>query len=171
VNDQSMARLVGGNVALVTVLCSLTFAAVAEEQSTEPPYRVETLATGLKFPWSLAFLPNGDALVTEKFGELRILRENGLDPAPVTGGPQNVLQEGDSGLLDVVLDPAFETNHTVFITFNEGTKEQNHLAVFRAKFDGASLSGGKVIFRSSPEKAGPQHSGGRMVFCRTGHFW
>jgi glucose/arabinose dehydrogenase len=70
----------------------------------------------------------------------------------------------------VVLDPAFETNHTVFITFNEGTKQQNHLAVFRAKFDGASLSGGKVIFRSSPEKAGPQHSGGRMVFLPDGTF-
>jgi glucose/arabinose dehydrogenase len=163
VNDQSMARLVGWNVALVTVLCSLTFAAAAGEQSTEPPYRVETLATGLKFPWSLAFLPNGDALVTEKFGELRILRKGVLDPAPVTGGPQNVLKEGDSGLLDVVLDPAFETNHTVFITFNEGTKEQNHLAVFRAKFDDASLSGGKVIFRSSPEKAGPQQFN---EFCR-----
>ena len=96
------------------------------------------------------------ALLTEKFGEVRIPRKSGLDPAPVTGGPQNILQEGDSGLLDVVLDPAFETNQTVFITFNEGTKEQNHLAVFRAKFDGAALSGGKVIFRNSPEKAGPQ---------------
>ena len=56
----------------------------------------------------------------------------------------------------MALDPAFETNQSVFITFNEGTKEQNHLAVFRAKFDEAALSGGKVIFRSSPEKAGPQ---------------
>jgi len=170
VNDQSVARLVAWNVALVTVLCSLTAAAAAGKQSTEPPYRVEVVATGLKFPWSLAFLPNGDALVTEKFGELRILRKGVLDPAPVTGGPQNVLKEGDSGLLDVVLDPAFETNLTVFIAFNEGTKEQNHLAVFRAKFDGASLSGGKVIFRSSPEKAGPQHSGGRMVFLPDGTF-
>lgn len=70
----------------------------------------------------------------------------------------------------MVLNPAFETNHTVFITFDEGTKQQNHLAVFRAKFDGASLSGGKVIFRSSPEKAGPQHSGGRMVFLPDGTF-
>jgi glucose/arabinose dehydrogenase len=159
VNHKSMARSVGWNVALVAILCSLTVASAAGEQSTEPPYRVETLATGLKFPWSLAFLPNGDALVTEKFGELRILRKGALDPAPVIGGPQNILKEGDSGLLDVVLDPAFETNQTVFITFNEGTTEQNHLAVFRAKFDGATLSGGKVIFRSSPEKAGPQHSG------------
>lgn len=79
-NNLSMARLVGWNVALITVLCSLTFAAAAGEQSTEPPYLVETLATGLKFPWSLAFLPNGDALLTEKFGELRILRKGGLDP-------------------------------------------------------------------------------------------
>ena len=155
-NNESMARPVGWIVALVAILCSLTVATAAREQNTEPPYRVEVVATGLKFPWSLAFLPNGDALVTEKFGELRVLRKDVLDPAPVTGGPQNILQEGDSGLLDVVLDPAFETNQTVFITFNEGTKEQNHLAVFRAKFDGATLSGGKVIFRNSPEKAGPR---------------
>ena len=56
-NDQSMARLVDWNVALLTVLCSLTFAAAAGEQSTESPYRAETLAAGPKFPWSLAFLP------------------------------------------------------------------------------------------------------------------
>ena len=169
-NNESMARPVGWIVALVAIHWSLTVATAAREPSTEPPYHVETLATGLKFPWSLAFLPNGDTLLTEKFGELRILRKGALDPAPVTGGPQNILKEGDSGLLDVVLDPAFETNQTVFITFNEGTKEQNHLAVFRAKFDGATLSGGKVIFRSSPEKAGPQHSGGRMVFLPDGTF-
>ena len=77
--------LVAWNVALVTVLCSLTVAAAAGEQSIEPPYRVEVVATGLKFPWSLAFLPHGDALVTEKVGELRILRKGVLDPAPVTG--------------------------------------------------------------------------------------
>ena len=169
-NNQSMARSVGRNAALVAVLFSLTVGIAAEEESSELPYRVETLATGLKFPWSLAFLPNGDALVTEKFGQLRILRKGALDPAPVTGGPQNILKEGDSGLLDVVLDPAFETSQTVFITFNEGTKEQNHLAVFRAKYDGATLSGGKVIFRSSPEKVGPEHSGGRMVFLPDGTF-
>jgi aldose sugar dehydrogenase len=170
VNNQSMARSVGRNAALVAVLFSLTVGLAAEEESSELPYRVETLATGLKFPWSLAFLPNGDALVTEKFGELRILRKGALDPAPITGGPNNILKEGDSGLLDVILDPDFEKNRTLFITFNEGTKEKNHLAVFRAKFDGASLSDGKVIFRSSPEKEGPAHSGGRMVFLPDGTF-
>jgi aldose sugar dehydrogenase len=170
VNHQSMARSVGRNAALVAVLFSLTVGLAAEEESSELPYRVETLATGLKFPWSLAFLPNGDALVTEKFGELRILRKGALDPAPITGGPNNILKEGDSGLLDVILDPDFEKNRTLFITFNEGTKEKNHLAVFRAKFDGASLSDGKVIFRSSPEKEGPAHSGGRMVFLPDGTF-
>jgi len=68
VNNQLMARAVSWNIVLVAVLCSLTVAAAAGEQSTAPPYRVEVVATGLKFPWSLAFLPNGDALVTEKFG-------------------------------------------------------------------------------------------------------
>lgn len=162
---------VGREIATVSlVLCSFWGVIAAAEENRELPYHVETLATGLKFPWSLAFLPNGDALLTEKFGGLRILRKGSLDPAAITGGPENILQEGDSGLLDVVLDPAFDKNQSIFITFNEGTKEQNHLAVFRAKFDGATLTDGRVIFRSVPEKAGPAHSGGRMVFLRDGTF-
>jgi glucose/arabinose dehydrogenase len=170
VNDESRAGNVGRHAGLLAILCCLAVTSVANEETKEPIYRVETLATGLKFPWSLAFLPNGDALLTEKFGGLRILRRGVLDPVPISGGPKNILQEGDSGLLDVVLDPAFETNQIIFITFNEGSKEQNHLAVFRAKFDGHKLADGRVIFRSLPEKAGPQHSGGRMAFLRDGTF-
>jgi aldose sugar dehydrogenase len=170
VNNLSVARVVREIVVFPLALCGLCGASAAGDGINEPAYRVEKLATGLKFPWSLAFLPNGDALLTEKFGELRILRNGVLDPTPIAGGPQNILKEGDSGLLDVVLDPAFESNRVIFITFNEGTKEQNHLAVYRAKFDGAKLTSGKVIFRSGPEKAGPQHSGGRMTFLRDGTF-
>jgi glucose/arabinose dehydrogenase len=138
--------------------------ATAAPQSTVPVYKVETVATGLRKPWSLAFLPGGDALVTEKFGELRILRHGVLDPAPVAGGPENILKEGDSGLLDVVLDPDFQANQLIYISFNEGSSKENHLSVFKARFDGKRLVGGKVIFRTGPEKVGPQHSGGRIAF-------
>jgi glucose/arabinose dehydrogenase len=161
-------------VAAAIAAVSLAFASqgiiAGAPQSTGLAYRVETLATGLRNPWSLAFLPDGNALVTEKFGGLRILRHGALDSAPVTGGPENILKEGDSGLLDVVLDPDFATNHIVFISFNEGSVKENHLAVFKAKFDGNRLVDGKVIFRTSPEKAGPQHSGGRMAFLPDGTF-
>jgi glucose/arabinose dehydrogenase len=133
-------------------------------QSIAPAYKVETVATGLHKPWSLAFLPGGNALLTEKFGELRILHQGVLDPAPVAGGPENILKEGDSGLLDVVLDPDFQTNQMIYISFNEGSSKENHLAVFKARFDGKKLMDGKVIFRSTPEKEGPQHSGGRIAF-------
>ncbi len=169
-NSRSVNGVARDIVVFLLALGSFWGASAAGDESSELPYRVETLATGLKFPWSLAFLLNGDALLTEKFGELRILRKGVLDPAPISGGPQNILKEGDSGLLDVVLDPDFETNQIIFITFHEGTKEQNHLAVFRAEFDGAKLTGGKVIFRSGPEKAGPGHSGGRMAFLQDGTF-
>jgi hypothetical protein len=57
VNSQLMARAVSWNIVLLAVLCNVTVASAGGEQSTEPPYRVETLATGLKFPWVLAFLP------------------------------------------------------------------------------------------------------------------
>ena len=127
------------------------------------PYRVEVVADGLPFPWSLAFLPNGDAF-SEKYGSIKILHRGVLDPNPVAGGPQHILQNDDSGLLDIVLDPDYAQNHTVFIAFNEGTEQKNHLAVFRAQFDGQKLIGGTVIFRSLPEKEAPRASGGRIAF-------
>lgn len=127
-------------------------------------YRVETVASGLNNPWSLAFLPDGDMLVTEKYGDLRILRHGVLDPAPITGLPPNILKQGDCGLLDIALDPDFASNRRVFIAFNEGTAEANHLALFRATFDGHALSDGMIVFRSAPDKKEPRHSGGRILF-------
>ena len=115
-NDQSMARLVDWNVALLTVLCSFNVC----RRCWRTKYRVSVSRGDVcgrpKIPVESGV--SAHALLTKKFGEVRIPRKGGLDPAPVTGGPQNILQEGDSGLLDVALDPAFETNQTVFITFN-----------------------------------------------------
>src|SRR5690349_10850229 len=71
--------------------------------------RVTVLARGLANPWSLAFLPDGSMLVTERAGRLRIVRRNTLDPEPVKGMPV-VTSAGLNGLLDVVLHPQFDTN-------------------------------------------------------------
>lgn len=144
-------------------------AAAPNVQPTPPrplAYRVEVVADGLNYPWSLAFLPNGDAFVTEKYGRLRIIRQGVLDPKFVEGGPTQVLQIDDSGLLDIALDPDYATNRTVFIAFNEGTEKKNRLAVYRAQFDGKRLINGKVIFRQFPDKVAPRASGGRIAFLR-----
>lgn len=126
--------------------------------------RPETLASGLKFPWSMAFAPNGDLLIVEKAGGLRIFRNGALLPEPVQGLPTDVMVNADSGLHDIALDPDFETTRRIFIAFAEGNEDSNRLAVWRARLDGGRLVDGQVIFRATPDKKDPSHPGGRLGF-------
>src|SRR5262245_2343031 len=80
------------------------------ESAEERHLRVVVITKGLEQPWSIAFLPDGSMLVTERPGRLRVVRNGVLDPAPVDGVPQ-VRSEGLQGLMDVLLHPRFEENH------------------------------------------------------------
>lgn len=165
----SRSRQLAFVLALLAMVAGLrqSQAGLGEASPPRPlAYRVEVIADGLNYPWSLAFLPNGDAFVTEKYGHLRIIRQGVLDPKIVEGGPVQVLQTDDSGLLDIALDPDYATTRTVFIAFNEGTEQKNRLAIYRAQFDGKRLVNGKVIFRGYPDKVAPRASGGRIAFLR-----
>lgn len=135
-------------------------------------YRVETVAGGLEHPWSLAFLPGGRMLVTERPGRLRLL-EPGPDgrvqlrPEPVAGVPP-VLAGGQAGLFDVLLDPAFASNGRVYLSLAHGTPEANHLRVVQARFDGRQLLDVQPVFTSRPAKSATQHFGGRMAWLPDG---
>jgi aldose sugar dehydrogenase len=135
-------------------------------------YRIETVVTGLVHPWSLAFLPGGGMLVTERPGRLRLI-EPGPDgrlqlrAEPVSGVPP-VLARGQAGLFDVVLGPDFANNRRVLLSFAHGTPEANHLRVIRARFDGRQLQEVQAIFTSQPAKADTQHFGGRMAWLADG---
>lgn len=135
-------------------------------------YRVETVASGLDHPWSLDFLPGGRMLVTERPGRLRLI-EPGPDgrpqlrPEPVAGVPP-VLARGQAGLFDVAVDPAFEANGRVLLSFAHGTPEANHLRVVRARFDGQQLQEVEPILTTQPAKTGTQHFGGRMAWLADG---
>lgn len=135
-------------------------------------YRVETVASGLNHPWSIAFLPGGRMLVTERPGRLRVI-EPGPDgrpqlrPEPVAGLPP-VMAKGQAGLFDVVADPAFDTNGRVLLSFAHGTPQANHLRVVSARFDGKQLRDVKPIFTSQPAKTDTQHFGGRMAWLADG---
>lgn len=152
--------------------CSLSAATIAGLllppllASQEPVYRTEELASGLKAPWSLAFLPNGGVLIVEKHGAVRFFDGTALQPSAVAGAPDNVLRAKDGGLLDIALDPDFAANHQVYLSFAEGTVDANHTALYRARFDGRALVGGRVIFRVSPDKKGTGHFGSRLAFLR-----
>ena len=136
------------------------------------PYRVDTVTGGLEHPWSLAFLPGGRMLVTERPGRLRVI-EPGADgrlalrAAPVAGVPA-VLARGQAGLFDVLLHPAFASNGLLYLSFAHGTPEANHLRVVRARFDGTQLLELQPVFTSQPAKAETQHFGGRMAWLPDG---
>jgi len=150
------------------IVGALAFSAPVRAQD----YRVETVATGLVHPWSLAFLPGGRLLVTERPGRLRVI-EPGPDgqlrlrPEPVAGVPA-VLARGQAGLFDVVVDPAFATSGQLLLSLAHGTPQANHLRVVRARFDGRQLQDVQPVFTSMPAKVDTQHFGGRMAWLPDG---
>lgn len=141
--------------------------AVAIDRIEIPPtekFQIDAVGPELQFPWSLAFLPNGDMLVTEKHKGLRRITAEGSASGLLSGLPTNFLAKEDSGFLDIVLDPDFATNAFIYVAFVEGTEESNRTAIWKAKLAGNTLVGGRIIFRSNVAKKAPSHPGGRMLF-------
>ena len=126
-------------------------------------WRAEVVVGGLSHPWSIAWLPDGSALVTERAGRLRIIRDGRLDPTPVPGLPP-LFVAGQGGLLDLALHPDFASNRLVYFTLSTGTADANRTALARARFDGRSLQDTAVIFQVADPKSGAQHFGSRLLW-------
>ena len=129
--------------------------------------RREVVVEGLEHPWGLAFLPDGTALVTERPGRLRIVRDGALVAAPVAGVPA-VFAQNQGGLLDVVAHPRFAENRLIYLTYAHGTAEANTTRVARARFDGAALQNVEVIFETNRAKPGSSHFGSRLAWLPDG---
>lgn len=132
---------------------------------------VTELASGLQNPWSLQFLPEGDILITERPGRLRILRDGVLDPEPIAGVPE-VRRTVLGGLLDVVLHPDFENNRTLYLSYAKSVDDGfSTTAVARARFDGSSLTSVEDIFVANTRSQSVVNFGGRMVFGGDGKLY
>ena len=129
--------------------------------------RSETIASGLVNPWGLAFLPDGRMLVTERPGRLRIIAMNGTVSDPVAGVPE-VHAQGQGGLLDVAIDPAFASNQLVYLSYAEPGEGGASTAVARGRLVGNRLENVRVIYRQVPKLPGGGHYGSRLVFARDG---
>ncbi|MFO1207292.1 MAG: PQQ-dependent sugar dehydrogenase [Burkholderiales bacterium] len=134
--------------------------------------RVVTLTKGLEHPWSLAFLPDGRMLVTERPGRLRIVGSDGrLVAQPVAGVPA-VVERGQGGLLDVALHPDFRRNGVIFLSYTGAGPGGYSTEVARARLvetqGAARLEDVKVIFRQEPRSSTSRHFGSRLVFDRQG---
>lgn len=142
----------------------------APEEKLGVAFNIETLASGLNHPWSLAFLSDGSKLVTERAGALRILGQDGTLSAPVAGLPA-VYVKANGGLLDVALDPNYARNGLVYWSYAEPREGGNGTAVARGKLVlGATprLDQVTVIWRQAPTLDSSLHFGSRLVFARDG---
>ncbi|MEQ8967023.1 MAG: PQQ-dependent sugar dehydrogenase [Azospirillaceae bacterium] len=135
--------------------------------SATGPVRIETVATGLEHPWGVAFLPEGDMLVTERPGRLRRVAAGGSVSEPLAGGP-DVAVTRQGGLLDLALDPDFEDNRLVYMTYAERGDGGISTAVARGRLAGDALEDLEVIFRQRPRYDGPNHFGSRLAFAPDG---
>jgi len=131
---------------------------------------VTRIASGLEHPWSLAFLPDGRLLVTERPGRLRYIDTKGQVSAPLAGVPE-VAAIGQGGLLDIALDPDHANNRMIYLSFAEPGEGGAGTAVFRARLGETNLENVEVIFRQLPKLADGAHFGSRLVFDREGRLY
>jgi glucose/arabinose dehydrogenase len=133
--------------------------------SSNVAFDVVVVAKGLEHPWSVEPLPDGQLLVTERPGRMRLVSASGQTGDPIEG-ILPVAAGGQGGLLDVALSPTFATDRTIFWTFSEPRDGGNGTAIARGVLsaDGRRVDSVRVIFRALPTYNGRQHFGSRIAF-------
>ena len=154
-------------VAVATLTTEVRGQPQGKKKAAPTQVRTVTMATGLWHPWSLAFLPNGDMLVTERNGKLRMVRDGRLDADPIAGVPP-VHAVRLSGLMEVLPHPQFAQNHLVYLTYTKDVAD-NMVAttLARGRLDGHQLVEVKDLLMCDPW-AGDGGSGSRLAFGADG---
>jgi len=159
------------SVALAAAALAISTSAVVLGQSPTPSalhdYRVVTVVDALVQPWAIAFLPGGDALITERPGRLRILRQGKLLPQAVEGVPA-VFQSTQGGLLEVMPHPNFAQNRLIYLSYSKpgATETEARTALVRGRFEKDRLVQVEQIFEAVAR--GRNHFSGKIAFDRNG---
>ncbi len=171
-----MPRLIGSfyNFAVLSFFLAIILALPAlaqEDRFATKDYQlsVKTIVSGLEHPWGLAKLPNGDFLVTERGGLLWLIRD-GKKIGTVKGLPQ-IVAAGQGGLLDVVIDPEFEKNKTIYFSFTQGDETGLGTAIAAGELSiepELQLLNSRVIFSMAKKSGGVRHFGSRLAFANDG---
>lgn len=167
-----IANWLAGSLLLTLVACGST-----PEFRPKPFSEVEVAQ--FSEPWAMVFLPDGRLLVTEKEGELKLLKPDGQSEALEVGGVPKVAYGGQGGLGDVVLHPQFGSNQLIYLSFAEADGEDDKLygaAVARARLQledpaAPTLEALEVIWRQVPKMEGQGHYGHRLAFDSAGMLW
>jgi glucose/arabinose dehydrogenase len=154
----------------IAALVSVVVSGQTSSKSAFYDYRVVTVVDGLIQPWSIAFLPGGDALITERPGRLRILRQGKLLPQAVEGIPK-VFHSGQGGLLEVMPHPNFASNRLLYISYSKPgtTDSDSRTALIRGRFENDRLTDVKEIFDAVSKGRG--HYSGKIAFDKNGYLF
>jgi glucose/arabinose dehydrogenase len=170
----NMVRIAFSGVIVAAALLGVLAQGQSTSRSAYHDYRVANFADSLVQPWSIAFLPGGDALITERPGRLRIVRNGQLLPNAVEGVPP-VVHSTQGGLLEVAVHPNFATNRLLYITYSKqvgeapaGSKDPvpATTALIRARFENDRLTNVQQLFQSVSKGRG--HFGGKIAFDKNG---
>ena len=155
--------------ATVALICTGVQTAAQEiHRSAFHDFRAVTVVDGLHVPWSITWLPDGDMLVTERPGRLRIVRDGTLLPDPVPGVPE-VVARGQGGLFEVLPHPDFSTNRLLYLSYARPKGENSTTAVIRGRFENDRLTGVEDVFEAQARGGG--HYGGRLVWDPDGYLF
>ncbi len=171
----SRARALGAVPLALIGFAAMTAPALAESRTFDTRHHtieVTQVADGFSNPWAVAFLPDRSMLITERDGDMVLIDPEGNNRREVRNVPR-VAAGGQGGLLDVVVDPDFASNNTIFLSYSEpGSGGERGTAVARAELDVSgnrpSLENVTVIFQQQPKTRGGRHFGSRIVFARDG---
>ena len=145
----------------------LTLTLAIGNLSVQASYTLETVADDLNYPWSIAFMPEGDYLVAMRSGEVRRISADGEVSPALEGLPASyVLSQG--GYFDITLDPNFADNQRIYLSFAYGTPEQNGTRIVSGRLNGDRVENVTPIFTVAPLKDTAVHYGGKMLFLLDG---
>jgi len=154
------------NIAFI-FLC-LMMAVVAQSHARD--FQVRVLAQGLNHPWSMAFLPDGSMLVTERSGKLRLINKTFSGDTLIKGLP-SIRAMGQGGLLDVAIHPEYRKNGWIYFSYSGPGKGDFSTEVGRARLQGDTLVDWQTLFKLIPKSNSSYHFGSRLVFDRQGYLY
>lgn len=144
------------------ILLPLMVVASGAEAEVDWQFKHTVVSDKIERPWAVATLPDGRLLITEREGNLRIYDQGKLSK-PISGLPE-VYDSGQGGLLDVIADPEFSSNSTIYLTASIGSRSKNATNLIRAVLKGEKLTDVKVLFKAQPDKSKAYHFAGRLSF-------
>ncbi len=174
-----MKFFLNSRLLLVAAVIGLTTSGCQAQSGSDknPPVdtsvKAEKVVSGISIGWGMAFLPNGDLLVTEKKGALHIIRDDEIISTITEGIPADLDVNGQGGFLDIELHPDYENNQWIYFSYasNAGGGNGSNTAIMRAKMENNALTNTEVLYKAEPNTTRGQHYGSRIVFDEDGYLF